>query len=69
MGTYKNTCVGRKFEEPTPYQKKETDRSKEAKVANPEASPRGGPKMGTHEKTDCSTLYRHYGYTSPRHHT
>ncbi|KAL0406403.1 UNVERIFIED_CONTAM: hypothetical protein Slati_3954200 [Sesamum latifolium] len=35
-----------------PYQKKETDRSKEAKVANPEASPRGGPKMGTNEKTD-----------------
>ncbi|KAL0456491.1 UNVERIFIED_CONTAM: hypothetical protein Slati_0988300 [Sesamum latifolium] len=35
-----------------PYQKKETDRSKEAKVANPEASPRGCPKMGTNEKTD-----------------
>ncbi|KAL0427960.1 UNVERIFIED_CONTAM: hypothetical protein Slati_2970800 [Sesamum latifolium] len=35
-----------------PYQKKETDRPKEAKVANPEASPRGGPKMGTNEKTD-----------------
>ncbi|KAL0411499.1 UNVERIFIED_CONTAM: hypothetical protein Slati_3739600 [Sesamum latifolium] len=35
-----------------PYQKKETDRSKEAKVANPEASPKGGPKMGTNEKTN-----------------
>ncbi|KAL0458378.1 UNVERIFIED_CONTAM: hypothetical protein Slati_0465000 [Sesamum latifolium] len=34
------------------YQKKETDRSKEAKVVNAEASPRGGPKMGTNEKTD-----------------
>ncbi|KAL0433951.1 UNVERIFIED_CONTAM: hypothetical protein Slati_2729400 [Sesamum latifolium] len=34
------------------YQKKETDRTKEAKVANPEASPRGGPKMGTNEKID-----------------
>ncbi|KAL0448744.1 UNVERIFIED_CONTAM: Pro-Pol polyprotein [Sesamum latifolium] len=35
-----------------PYQKKEADRSKEAKVANPEASPRGGPKIGTNEKID-----------------
>ncbi|KAL0411839.1 UNVERIFIED_CONTAM: hypothetical protein Slati_3773600 [Sesamum latifolium] len=51
MGTYKNTCVGRKLKEPN-LQKKETDRSKETKVANPEASPRGGPKMGINEKTD-----------------
>ncbi|KAL0405124.1 UNVERIFIED_CONTAM: hypothetical protein Slati_3826300 [Sesamum latifolium] len=36
------------------YQKKETDRSKEAKVANPEASPRGGPKMVTNDKTDSN---------------
>ncbi|KAL0458794.1 UNVERIFIED_CONTAM: hypothetical protein Slati_0506600 [Sesamum latifolium] len=35
-----------------PYQKKETNRSKEAKVANPEVSPRGGNKMGTNEKID-----------------
>ncbi|KAL0455599.1 UNVERIFIED_CONTAM: hypothetical protein Slati_0899100 [Sesamum latifolium] len=37
-----------------PYQKKEIDKSKEAKIANPEASPKGGPKMGTNEKTDSN---------------
>ncbi|KAL0405503.1 UNVERIFIED_CONTAM: hypothetical protein Slati_3864200 [Sesamum latifolium] len=37
-----------------PYQKKETDRSKEAKAANPEASPRRGPKMRTNEKADLN---------------
>ncbi|KAL0454820.1 UNVERIFIED_CONTAM: Pro-Pol polyprotein [Sesamum latifolium] len=37
-----------------PYQKKETDKSKEAKVANPEASPKGDPKMGTNEKTNSN---------------
>ncbi|KAL0416785.1 UNVERIFIED_CONTAM: hypothetical protein Slati_3510400 [Sesamum latifolium] len=37
-----------------PYQKKETDRSKETKVTNPEASLKGGPKMGTNEKMDSN---------------
>ncbi|KAL0445763.1 UNVERIFIED_CONTAM: hypothetical protein Slati_1704200 [Sesamum latifolium] len=31
--------------------KRETDKAKEAKTANPKASPKGGPKMGTGDKT------------------
>ncbi|KAL0319820.1 UNVERIFIED_CONTAM: hypothetical protein Sradi_5243500 [Sesamum radiatum] len=35
-----------------PYQKKETDSSKEAKAANREALPKRGPKIGRNEKAD-----------------
>ncbi|KAL0449270.1 UNVERIFIED_CONTAM: hypothetical protein Slati_1483400 [Sesamum latifolium] len=37
-----------------PYQKREANKSKEEKIANPEASPKGGPKIGTNGKTDCN---------------
>ncbi|KAL0445547.1 UNVERIFIED_CONTAM: hypothetical protein Slati_1682600 [Sesamum latifolium] len=41
-----------------PYQKKEADKPKEAKVASSEASPKGGPKLGTGERTDPNDLSR-----------
>ncbi|KAL0361901.1 UNVERIFIED_CONTAM: hypothetical protein Sradi_3874600 [Sesamum radiatum] len=37
-----------------PYQNKEPDKPKEAKTANPEASPKGGPKIGTSNKIDSN---------------
>ncbi|KAL0420577.1 UNVERIFIED_CONTAM: hypothetical protein Slati_3080600 [Sesamum latifolium] len=57
MGTYKNMCW-EKARGTGPYQKKETDRAKEPKGANHEASPRGGPKAGTNEKMDPNDIPR-----------
>ncbi|KAL0303234.1 UNVERIFIED_CONTAM: hypothetical protein Sradi_6191500 [Sesamum radiatum] len=37
-----------------PSQKKETDKPKEAKIANPEASPKGGSRIGPGDKTDSN---------------
>ncbi|KAL0394605.1 UNVERIFIED_CONTAM: hypothetical protein Slati_4426700 [Sesamum latifolium] len=46
MGTYKNTCVGRKLEEPAPTKRKKWT-GQRSQSGQPRGLARGGLKMGT----------------------